>query len=131
MDFHVFLNSIDQDFQFTLTASVNRVQYLDTQVYIKDEQIHMYLNIKPTDKNTLLHFASGHLRRMVNSLPFSQMLRVRRIVDKDENMNQALRNMEQSFVNRGYPRSLVKRHADRAKEIPRDNPFNYKTKTGQ
>ncbi|XP_044124955.1 kinesin-like protein KIF14 [Bufo gargarizans] len=31
MDFHAFLNSLDREIQFTLTASADRVQFLDTQ----------------------------------------------------------------------------------------------------
>lgn len=44
------------------------------------------------------------------SLPLSQMLRVKRIVDREEKTDEALDTMVRRFKERGYPSNLVKQH---------------------
>lgn len=46
----------------------------------------------------------------MRSLPLSQMIRVKRIVDREECMDVALSNMVTKFRDRGYPTSLVDMH---------------------
>lgn len=70
-------------------------------------------SVKPTDKNTLLCYESAHPRKMVRSLPFSQLLRVQKIVTTDTEMEGALLDMSQKCIHQGYPRQLVNEHADR------------------
>ncbi|CAJ0928078.1 unnamed protein product [Ranitomeya imitator] len=70
-----------------------------------DETIHTDLFVKITDRNNLLHFSSEHLRKMVESLPWSQLLRVRRIVSCEILIDERLEEMCQKFMLRGYPKA--------------------------
>lgn len=65
---------------------------------------------KETDRNTLLTFDSCHPRKMSKSLPYSQMLRVRRIVTNEEDLEGTLEQMVTGFRERGYPHYLAEEH---------------------
>lgn len=56
---------------------------------------------------------------MVKSLPGSQMLRIKRIVDREERVNKALVEMVTKFKERGYPRELVNQHKTRVDNLTR------------
>lgn len=79
--FHEFLNGNFPDIAFTLSWSKSALQFLDVNVKIIDGQLHTKLFTKETDRNTLLRYENWHPKKMLDSLPFSQIVRVRRIVD--------------------------------------------------
>ncbi|CAJ0966407.1 unnamed protein product [Ranitomeya imitator] len=92
--FHVFLNSIFPELQFTMHHNTESVPFLDTMV-LKDNEGHLSTDIycKPTDCNSLLHYTSCHPRTMKNSLPRSQFNRVARIVSNFTILNDRLDTM--------------------------------------
>lgn len=61
-----------------MSHSSKPLQFLDTLVY-KDDQ-GLSTDVKPMDCNNLLEFDSHHSCSTVGSLPYSQLLRVKRIV---------------------------------------------------
>lgn len=108
--FFTFLNEMDMDIKFTMTSSLTEVQFLDTLVYRTEEGFKTDLYTKPTDRNNLLLYSSHHPKPMLQSLPYSQLLRVKRIVDDPEKRTKRLDEMCEKFHERGYPRSLIKKH---------------------
>ncbi|CAJ0957188.1 unnamed protein product [Ranitomeya imitator] len=115
LDFHQELNNIFPELSFTITHSQEQVQFLDTLVYKVGSSLKTDLYVKSTDRNSLLRFNSHHPRNMVESLPWSQMLRVRRIVADDSRLDSRLDEMCLKFLSRGYPVNGVKKHVERAK----------------
>lgn len=113
IDFHGFLNQIDNGIKFTMSVSENSVSFLDTVITITGDQLTSSLYCKPTDRNTLLHFNSAHPRSMIESLPYSQLLRVGRVVTTDKEVESTLNSMCNKFQERGYPRRLVEKHKKR------------------
>ncbi|CAJ0959327.1 unnamed protein product [Ranitomeya imitator] len=103
--FHLYLNNVHPELGFTMDCSQTRMQFLDTCVYKIDGSLHTDLFIKHTDRNNLLHFSSEHPCRMVESLPWSQLLRVRRVVSSDTLIDERLNEMCQKFLARGYPKA--------------------------
>lgn len=106
---------MDSCITFTVTYSSEVIHFLDMEISLQDDILHSDLFIKSTDRNTLLDYTSCHSRKMVRSLPLSQMLCVRRVVDRDEKIDRALMNMVAKFRERGYPRTLVEHHSTRVK----------------
>lgn len=80
-DFHMFLNNVFPDIAFTLSFSTGNLQFLDVNINFTGEDLHTELYTEITDCNTLLHFDSWLPKSMIDSLPYSQMLRVKRILD--------------------------------------------------
>ncbi|CAJ0927124.1 unnamed protein product [Ranitomeya imitator] len=61
---------------------------------------------------------------MVDSLPWSQLLRVRRIVSDDERVDLRLEEMCGKFLRRGYPKTVVNDFKMRARDTSRDSICN-------
>ncbi|CAJ0953503.1 unnamed protein product [Ranitomeya imitator] len=118
--FHLYLNNIHPGLGFTMDCSQIKMQFLDTCVYKMDGLLHTDLFIKLTDRNNLLHFSSEHPRRMVESLPWSQLLRVRRVVSSDTLIDERLNEMCQKFLKRGYPKADLDRFKMRVLSKDRD-----------
>ncbi|CAJ0968565.1 unnamed protein product [Ranitomeya imitator] len=77
--------------------------------------------VKETDRNSLLMFDSNHPRSMVNSLPWSQLLRVRRIVSDEDKVNLRLDEMCSKFLQRGYPGREVVRFKEKTLNCSRES----------
>ncbi|CAJ0954002.1 unnamed protein product [Ranitomeya imitator] len=118
-DFHDFLNTIDNDIKFTLTYSKKEIQFLDVLIRNVDNNLVTEVFVKPTDRNNILCYDSFHPRRMVESLPLSQLLRVRRIISEDVQLTPTLDSMVQKFEQRGYPRKLMRKLSDRVSGLAR------------
>ncbi|CAJ0931895.1 unnamed protein product [Ranitomeya imitator] len=127
--FHGFLNQIYPELQFTLTQSTTQIQFLDTLVYKAGSRLETDIFIKTTDRNGLLAFDSNHPRRMVGSLPWSQLLRVRRIVSDEERIDLRLSEMCNKFIARGYPPREVIKYKNKAYNCSRASIRN-KTRVG-
>ncbi|CAJ0931144.1 unnamed protein product [Ranitomeya imitator] len=119
LEFHHELNNIFPELSFTITYSQEQVQFLDTMVYKIGTSLRTDLYVKSTDRNSVLQFNSHHPRTMIESLPWSQMLRVRKIVADDTRLDSRLDEMCSKFLNRGYPEIGVRKHVERAKETSR------------
>lgn len=117
-EFFQFFNLIDTDIKFSMTWSRENIKFLDTVVYIDGNRLKTDLFVKPTDKNNLLQFKSQHPKGMMESLPYSQLLRVKRIVD-DPNYYERRKSEMCKFKDRGYPKALIQRHIKRVDDIER------------
>lgn len=117
MEFHEFMNQLNDAVKFTLVWSKEKFFFLDILVSIHDSRLITELFQKPTDKNTLLHYSSSHPRAMVQSLPFSQFLRAKRIVSKKEKWLETAAKMTNDFRDRGYPSSLIQKQFDRVNDM--------------
>jgi len=122
------LNDFHPSIKFTANISNTSIQFLDTIVYKKDNQLLTKLYIKPTDNKQYLHYSSSHPAHTKKAIPYSQAVRYRRIVVEDEELNNSLLNLKQMFLARSYPESLVTKQIDRVKHIDREDTLKYKTK---
>ena len=99
-----YLNQQDENIQFTFEVSPHTINFLDTTVrYHIRHGFSTTLYTKPTDKHTYLHYKSCHPPHIMQSLPYSQFLRVRRLCTHfDDYMINSL-EMAAHFSHRGYP----------------------------
>ncbi|CAJ0964739.1 unnamed protein product [Ranitomeya imitator] len=80
-EFYSGINSQIPGLTFTIHLDKYKMNFLDTMVTLKDDgSLDIDLYIKPTDKNSILHFSSCHPLLVKKSLPRSQIGRVNRIV---------------------------------------------------
>lgn len=125
--FHEFLNLMNPSIKFTLSTSTTSISFLDTEVVLSEGRLLSKLYVKPTDKNTLLRYESAHPRRMVNSLPHSQLLRVKKIVSVPTVLEETLKGMGDKFIQRGYPKSLVQNQISKVQLMGREEVAHGKT----
>ena len=102
------LNTAHPTIKFTSETSTERVNFLDTTIIIDhDGKLYTDLYCKDTDSHSYLHFESAHPDNCKNSLPYSQMLRIKRICSKRTDYLKHVRNMIGYFRARNYPDSLL------------------------
>ena len=76
------------------------------------------LYVKPTDTHQFLLSSSCHPRHVMNSIVYSQALRIKRICSDPANIEQHCLRLEQFFVLRGYSRKRVRLSIRKALDSP-------------
>ena len=123
------LNNYHKTIKFEINYSVEKINFLDVTVYIKDNLLHTTLYIKPTDRKEYLHFNSSHPSHCKSAIPYSQAIRYRRIIDEDTELNHHLDLLKQKFIRRSYPSNIVNKQLNKIKNINRLDTLSYKTVT--
>ena len=81
---------------------------MDTKIHITiDGSLHSDLYCKPTDAHNYLAYDSAHPEHIKKSLPYSQLLRVRRICSKLEDFDRNAVLLASHFHRRGYPDDII------------------------
>ena len=75
-------NSIHPPIKFTHKVSKTKMSFLDTITTVKEGNMTTDLYSKPTDKHQYLSPSSCHPKLCFKSIPFSQAIRVKRILLK-------------------------------------------------
>lgn len=81
---------------------------LDVKLRIlPDGGIHTSLYRKPTDGHQFVHWRSAHPRHLKSSLPYSQLLRIRRICSSESDFRSEALHLLDRFRTRGYPEEIL------------------------
>lgn len=75
---------------------------------------------KPTAGNTLLHASSFHPTPLLNSIPYSQYLRLRRICSQEADFKTEADALRIRLTMRGYSKNCIKRAYKKATTFTRD-----------
>ena len=81
---------------------------------------------KPTDSHNYLLYSSSHPQHTLNSIPFSQFLRLRRLCSDDRDFESKCDEMRSFFINRGYPHSLISDALAKVSKISRSSALTPK-----
>lgn len=122
-----FLNSRHATIKFQCNYSTDRVTFLDTITYVDNGVIKTTVYCKPTDKKQYLFFTSAHPRHIFHSVPYSQGIRYRRIIDDDELLSSEITNLHSKFERRGYPSQLLLEQFSKALRLDRTILLQYRT----
>lgn len=118
----IFLQYV-QDFHPSLkyTCDVAKeVNVLDTKLKVVGVCVESTLYCKPTDTHSYLQYDSSHPTTCKNNIPYSQYLRVRRICSNVDEYDKQSAVMTAHFVKQGYPRAMLERHRNKAKQTDRN-----------
>lgn len=100
-------NNCHPTIQFTATVSDTSISFLDTKITLNNNKLHTTLFKKPTDKHQFLHFESHHPRHCKNAIPFSQIVRLRRLCMNDTDYNQKVDELVETLKNQHYPDNVL------------------------
>lgn len=125
--FHDYVNSRLPSIKFTLTYDCRTLPFLDVLVKKLDNTIQTEIYRKETDRNSFLHYQSFHPPSLKRSLPYSQLLRVRRICSNDEDFERQAGELCQRFIDRGYTHNLVRDCVERARSVQRTDLMTKRT----
>ena len=134
IEFLTKLNTAHDSIKFDFEKSTKSIAFLDTLVYIDDKrQLQTTLYTKPTDTHNYLHFKSAHPKHLIDSLPYSQALRIRRICSQNDELITQSDNLNRLFIARGYKPSLVEEQINKAITKDRQDTLNltHKKKTNR
>ena len=124
-----FVNNFHPALEFTWEISTESVSFLDILASIQDNQIQTSAYYKPTDSHNYLLYSSSHPQHTLNSIPFSQFLRLRRLCSDDRDFESKCEEMRSFFVHRGYPQSLISAALAKVSNISRASALTPKTAT--
>ncbi|KAJ8046455.1 hypothetical protein HOLleu_05127 [Holothuria leucospilota] len=113
--------------KFTHCISNSSVVFLDTELSISDRKIKSNLHFKPTDSHNYLMYPSNHPRSCTNSIPFSQLLRARRICSDDQDFAKVSKQIISFFEQRQYPQRVLSNALKRIQGIDRASALAPKT----
>jgi len=131
--FEVFLNHLNtchQTIKFTSEVSLASVNFLDTTVSLDHtRKLYTTLYCKPTDSHNYLSFESAHPIHTKRGLPYSQLLRVRRICHHIEDYDTNAVLIGSHFIRRGYPQKLIEKNIIEIRRLNRQSLLQPSTKT--
>ncbi|XP_033117883.1 uncharacterized protein LOC117117624 [Anneissia japonica] len=102
-----YMNSFHPAIKFTHEISYTNVTFLDIDVSIKGSTLSTSVYYKPTDAHTYLNYESSHPPKCKDSIPYSQLVRLRRICKQDDDFKTRAKEMMSFFSNRGYPTNIT------------------------
>jgi len=132
LEYHQELNNIHPDLNFTVEYSKKELPFLDTMVYLDAEgKVQTSVYHKPSNTHQYLHFQSCHPPSLKRSLPYSQALRIKRIVSEPHKLEEALKDMVSFFTKRGYCKRTLGSALKRLKEANRETILERKLRPEQ
>jgi hypothetical protein len=121
-DVKSFIDAFD-DFHpaIKLTYSISDVclPFLDIKLSIDHgtSRLTTSIHYKLTDSHSYLSYNSSHPPRCKNSIPYSQLLRLRRICSDDDDYCTKAEEMKAFFIQRGYPRHVLEAALERVSRL--------------
>ena len=110
-----WLNSLMPEVvKFKYEYSVKELEFLDLKIFIEDGKLKTDLYVKPTNKQLFLEFTSNHPKPCIESIPYSQALRVVERCTEPDHRDQQLSDLKEKFVERKYPSELIDNQFKRA-----------------
>ncbi|XP_072144339.1 uncharacterized protein [Dermacentor andersoni] len=100
-----FLNSVHPTIKFTSESSTERINFLDTTIYIDNGKLKTTLYRKPFDKQQYLEYTSHHLRHCKQGIFKGQATRLRRICVENQDYIDILDHLKETLSNRNHPNS--------------------------
>ena len=123
-----FLNNFHHSIKFTMEISKEKINFLDTTVKRGENKLYTDVYNKPTDTNTYLLFSSAHPPSTKQSLPYSQLLRLKRICSRKEDYEYHKNQKLQEFRERGYPEDVLQKCVKKVEQRVRAEMLNRKKK---
>ena len=122
------INSFHSPVKFTIASSTDQLPFLDILISLKDGFIKTDIPTKTTDSHAYLPNSSCHSHHVVNNIPYSQVLWLRRLCADTEVFNARCDEMEGQFLRRGHHLKNVHEARARASNTPRSETLQYKPK---
>ena len=120
-EFITCLNSDHLTIKFTAHIFSSCVEFLVTLVKILSQNtIITDLFTKPTDSHNYLHYSSCHPIHTKHSLPYSQLIHIKRICTEQKDFGKHSSLLINYFLQRGYPIDILFSAQDKVRELDRD-----------
>ena len=122
------VNSFHPALKYIWEISDSSLAFLDIKLSIEGNGLCTSVHYKPTDSHSYLLYSSSHPSHVKNSIPYSQLLRLRRLCSEDSDFSLKSEEMCHFFDKRGYPASVVQAGHHRAQQIDRQSALQTSQK---
>ena len=113
-------NSFHEAVELTSEISEGSMDSLDVVLTVGDHGcISTSIFYKPTDSHSYVDYSSNHPRNCLDSIPYSQFLRLRRICSVDSDFQVQCDTLSGFFRNRGYPQAVIDKARARCERVDR------------
>jgi peptide-methionine (R)-S-oxide reductase len=119
-------NNLHPSIKFTYEKSNTTISFLDTSSTLSEGVLSTDVYSKPTDTNQYLLPSSCHPPHVIKSIPYSQVLRNRRICSTDKSLKKRLGQLKNNLKRRVYKQSIIKKSFNKANSISRSSLLQYK-----
>ena len=124
-----FVCNFHPAFQFTYEITETSLPFLDIQLTISDDRLSTSIHYKETDSHSFLNYKSSHPDKTKNAIPYSQLLRLRRLCSSDFDFKNKAKEMCTFFNNNGYPPHVINSALQRITNISRPDALKVKNKS--
>ena len=108
--------------------SNSKVKFLNVLVYKNEQQkLQTTLSKNNTDRQSYLHAKSDHPVSLRKSIPYSQILRVKRISSTNSEFERNCKVLQEQFVKSGYDSSSIENEIKKMKLLDRNDLLRPKT----
>ena len=123
------LNQFHPTIKFTEEHSEYGIPFLDTFTYIHDSELRTRVYHKPTDNKQYLHYRSCHPLQQKNSIPYSLLVRAKRICTEEKHFITEARMIINKLRDRKYPENILERAVKKIQELSRDQLLTPRTRS--
>ena len=123
-NFYAAFNDFHNSVNFTKETG-QTVNFLDVKFTLNGDKIDTTIFYKPTDCHSYLRFDSFHPAKCIQSIPYSQFLRLRRICSRDEDFHTEVERMCGFFKKRGYPSQVLSSAVTKSSKSNRNTLLEY------
>ena len=122
-------NNCHPAIEFSYEIATQNLPFLDILLSIDDDRIRTNIFYKPTDSHSYLQYNSSHPPACKNGIPYSQLLRLRRLCDSDADFKNNATTMASFFTDRGYPESVTNAAIRRTANMTKNEAMTPKPRT--
>lgn len=116
-----YQGTIDENIKLTFVHGHKELEALDVKLTLEaDGSVSSKLHRKPTDGHQFLHWASAHPKSLKKSIPYAQLLRIRRNCTHEKDFEEEAKNLLGRFRRRNYPRRVLEQALSKARLRDRD-----------
>ena len=128
-EFLKILNGSQPIIKFTAEYSLDKINFLDVDVFRSGNKLLTDLYIKPADTHQYLEFSSCHVYQSRKSIPYSKALRFNRICSENRFFDNRCNQIECWLKDRGYNGKVVRQQILKARKFTREDLLNQDPKT--
>lgn len=112
--------------ELTYVIGGQQLEALDVTIFLKDDgRIGTRLYRKPTDGHLFVHWRSSHPLHLKKSIPYAQLLRIKRNCSEEEDYEREATTLLDRFTTRGYPKTVLQQAKRRADEANREDLIRH------
>jgi hypothetical protein len=121
----IFKDTTDSNIRLTYVVGGATLEALDLRLHLEqDGTVSTSLFRKPTDGHQYVLWSSAHPKNLKASIPYAQLLRIRRNCSKEEDYRVEADTLLDRFRKRGYPDDILQAAATKAATTRRENLLN-------